>query len=182
LQPTALDAIAPPETLLNISRSMPSLPSEPASASAPDKPGGFDLIFVEGFVGETVIGIHDSELHRPQTLVIDVHAGVPHARACDTDRIADTIDYGKVCDRLRRLLTEHRLQLLEAFAEAVADILIGEFGAQWVRVKVVKPRKFSDVAGVGVQIERVAPIPPDKPSPSAAVLRLIGSGMVPGGR
>jgi len=177
-----LDAIAPPEALLNISRTMPSLPREPASASAPDAPAALDLIFVEGFVGETVIGIHDSELHRPQTLVIDVHAGVPHARACDTDRIADTIDYGSVCDRLRRLLTEHRLQLLEAFAEAVADILIGEFGAQWVRVKVVKPRKFSDVAGVGVQIERVAPIPTDKPSPSAAVLRLIGFGMVPGAR
>ncbi len=141
-----------------------------------------DLIFIEGFTGPTVIGIHDSELHRPQTLRIDPPAGLPRTRACDTDRIADTIDYGVVCERLRRLLVEHRLQLLEALAETIADILIGEFGASWVRVKVVKPKKFSDVAAVGVQIERVAPTPRDKPSPSAAVLRLIGSGMVPGGR
>ena len=76
-----------------------------------------------------MIGIHDSELHDPQPLVIDLHAGVPRARACDTDRIADTIDYGVVRERLQRLLAEHRLQLLEAFAEAIADILIGEFGA-----------------------------------------------------
>ena len=54
----------------------------------------------------------------------------------------------------------------------------------------VKPKKFSDVAAVGVQIERVAPVPQDmrqdspqdRPSRAAAVLHLLGSGMVPGGR
>jgi 7,8-dihydroneopterin aldolase/epimerase/oxygenase len=149
----------------------------PAAASA------LDLIFIEGFTGETVIGIHESELHRPQPLVIDLHAGLPRAGACDTDQIGDTIDYGVVCERLRRLLREHRLQLLEAFAEAVADILLDEFGAAWVRVKVVKPAKFADVRAVGVQIERVA-----RPSSGAtvtrgqAVLQLIGRGMVPGQR
>ena len=149
----------------------------PAHAAPP-----MDLIFIEGFVGETVIGIHETELHRPQPLVIDVYAGLPHARACDTDRINDTIDYGVVCERLRQLMVEHRLQLLEALAETIADILIGEFGARWVRVKVVKPKKFSDVSAVGVQIERLAPPPEDRPSRHAAVLRLLGSGMVPGGR
>jgi dihydroneopterin aldolase len=139
-----------------------------------------DLILIEGFTGHTVIGIHDSELHRPQPVVIDVHAGVPRARACDTDRIVDTIDYSVVRERLLRLLAEHRLQMLEAFAEAVAQILIDEFGAVWVRVKVVKPRKFDDLAAVGVQIERSAP-PPEagRGGRSAAVLHLIGSGMVP---
>jgi dihydroneopterin aldolase len=142
-----------------------------------------DLIFIEGFTGQTVIGIHESELHRPQPLVIDVHAGVPHARACETDRIGDTIDYGEVRLRLQRLLVEHRLQMLEAFAEAIADLLIGEFGARWVRVKVVKPRKFDDVQAVGVQIERFAPDADNALiGRGAAVLQLIGRGMVPGGR
>ena len=125
-------------------------------------------------------------MHRPQPLVIDVHAGVPHARACETDRIHDTIDYGVVTERLRRLLVDHRLTLLEAFAERIADILIGEFGARWVRVKVVKPRKFDDVETVGVMIEReAAPRPRDEGETrtrSAAVLQLIGAGMVPGGK
>jgi 7,8-dihydroneopterin aldolase/epimerase/oxygenase len=159
-----------------------SNPSAVPASRQGEEATSLDLIFIEGFVGETVIGIHDTELHRPQPLVIDVHAGLRRARACDTDRIADTIDYGVVCERLRRLLVEHRLQLLEAFAESVANILIGEFGAAWVRVKVVKPKKFSDVAAVGVQIERVAPTPEDRPARAAAVLRLLGSGMVPGGR
>ena len=144
-----------------------------------------DLIFIEGFTGHTVIGIHDSELQTPQPLVIDLHAGVRRAAACDTDAIADTIDYGVVLERLRQLLREHRVQLLEAFAETIATLLIDEFGAAWVRVKVVKPRKFDDVHAVGVQIERFAPEPDmsaGRAQRGAAVLRLIGSGMVPGGR
>ncbi|MBX3605282.1 MAG: dihydroneopterin aldolase [Piscinibacter sp.] len=150
---------------------------EPLDAARAEAP--LDLIFIEGFTGETVIGIHTSELHQAQPIVIDLHAGVPRARACDTDRIGDTIDYSVVRERLHRLLREHRLQLLEAFAEAVADILLDEFGAHWVRVKVVKPRKFEDVQAVGVQIERFAP---ERPRTAAAVLHLIGSGMVPGTR
>jgi dihydroneopterin aldolase len=172
LQPRAFDLHVGRICLISVS-------PRPESLGQPQSDLPLDLIFIEGFTGETVIGIHTSELHQAQTIVIDVHAGVPHARACDTDRIADTIDYSVVRERLQRLLREHRLQLLEAFAEAVAEILIGEFGASWARVKVVKPRKFDDVQAVGVQIERWAP---ERPRTAAAVLHLIGSGMVPGGR
>ncbi|MBU6257144.1 MAG: dihydroneopterin aldolase [Burkholderiales bacterium] len=141
-----------------------------------------DSIFIEQLRGETVIGIDDSELHRPQPLLIDLQAGVERLQACDSDRIGDTIDYGLVRQRLRRLMREHRVQLLEAFAEAVATILIDEFGAAWVRVKVAKPHKFDDVSAVGVQIERRAGPARAPAHPGAAVLSLIGSGMVPGAR
>jgi dihydroneopterin aldolase len=151
------------------------LPAADGSTATP-----LDLVFIEGFTGETVIGIDHGELHAAQPLVIDVHAGVPRALACDTDRIGDTINYAAVHARLQRLMAEHRLQLLEAFAEAIADILIGEFAASWVRVRVVKPRKFDDVHSVGVQIERRARAALAPTQRGAAVLRLIGSGMVPG--
>lgn len=159
---------------------MQPLPFQPAIAPTPDAEL-LDLVFIEGLSGETVIGIHDSELHRPQTVVIDLYAGVPRSRACDSDRIEDTIDYGVVRERVVRLLREHRIQLLEAFAEAIASILIEEFGARWARVKVIKPHKFDDVQSVGVQIERFAADDTDArhAQRGAAVLRLIGTGMVP---
>jgi 7,8-dihydroneopterin aldolase/epimerase/oxygenase len=137
-----------------------------------------DLIFIEGFVGQTVIGIHESELHRPQTVVVDLVAGLQRAGACSSDHIGDTIDYSVVRSRLLRLCVEHRVQLLEAFAETIADILLQEFAAQWVRVKVVKPKKFDDVAAVGVMIERRAG-PARALQRAAPVLHLIGAGMVP---
>ena len=151
------------------------LPTHEGSVATP-----LDLIFIEGFTGETVIGIDHGELHAPQPLVIDLQAGVPRALACDTDRIGDTINYAAVHARLHRLMAEHRLQLLESFAEAIANILLDEFAASWVRVRVVKPRKFDDVHGVGVQIERHARAGAAPTQRGAAVLRLIGSGMVPG--
>lgn len=152
-----------------------------------DQPA-LDLVFIEGFVGQTVIGIHDSELHRPQPVQIDICAGTPRSAACDSDNIADALDYSVLRERLLRLLAEHRVQLLEAFAEQVADIVLHEFGALWVRVRVAKPHKFADLAAVGVQIERRrAPAQRKRPAPAgagrgAAVLQLIGAGMVPGQR
>jgi len=141
-----------------------------------------DLIFIEGFVGHTVIGIHASELHDTQPLVIDLTAGVARAGACDTDQIADTIDYSVLRLRLQRLMVEHGVQLLEALAEQIAHIVLVEFRAQWVRVRVAKPRKFDDVQAVGVMIERHRSVATDTPVRNAAMLRLIGSGMVPGDR
>ena len=138
-----------------------------------------DLVFIEGFEGHTVIGIHESELHLPQTIVIDVCAGLARTRAGESDRIADTLDYGALRARLLRLMEQHRVQLLEALAEQVAHIVLVEFSALWVRVRVAKPRKFDDTAAVGVAIERRrAAAAPGR----AASLRLIGAGLVPGSR
>jgi 7,8-dihydroneopterin aldolase/epimerase/oxygenase len=156
-------------------------PSTQRPQAAPAADETLDIVFIEGLQGSTVIGIDAGEFHVPQPLIIDVQAGVPRLRACDSDRIGDTIHYGLVHERLLRLLREHRVQLLEAFAESVATILLDEFGARWVRVKVVKPRKFDDVQAVGVQIERRAE-DAGQAHRGAAVLHLIGRGMVPGNR
>ncbi|MEY2689405.1 MAG: hypothetical protein RL375_3604, partial [Pseudomonadota bacterium] len=78
LQPQALPAVVPS-------------PGEMPAASASAEP--LDLIFIDGLVAQTVIGIHDNELHQTQPVRIDVCAGVPRPRACDSDDIADTIDY-----------------------------------------------------------------------------------------
>ena len=141
-----------------------------------------DLIFIDGLVGQTVIGIHDAELHRPQPLVIDVCAGLPRTRAASSDQIGDTLDYSELRLRLHRLLAEHQVKLLEAFAEQIAHIVLFEFHAQWVRVRVAKPNKFDDVQALGVMIERRREVV-EAPGPrSAPVLHLIGAGMVPGSR
>ena len=100
----------------------------PRSVAPADAAQPMDVIFIEGYTGQTVIGIHDTELHRPQTIVVDVHAGLPRSKACETDRIGDTIDYGGVHERLHALYRDHQLTLLESFAEAIADMLIVEIG------------------------------------------------------
>jgi 7,8-dihydroneopterin aldolase/epimerase/oxygenase len=152
----------------------------PFSAPAPHADSEtLDLIFIEGFEAETVIGIHGGELHAPQPLRIDLAAGVPRSAACDSDDIADALDYGEVRLALHALMQSHGVRLLEALAEMIAQMLLQDFGAHWVRVRVAKPRKFPDVDAVGVMIERrrtTRPAPREVP-----VLALIGRGMVPRG-
>ena len=140
-----------------------------------------DIIFIDGFRGQTVIGIHEDELHRSQPVRIDLAMGLPRALACDTDRIGDTIDYSGVRQALHSILASHRLRLLEALAELVASTLIEDFGAHWVRVGVTKPAKFDDVEGVGVIIERRRPVARAAARQrDAEVLSLLATGMVPG--
>jgi len=138
-----------------------------------------DQVFIEGLTAQTVIGIYDNELRMPQPVVLDVTAGVPRALACDTDRIADTLDYAQLRERILRLMAEHRVQLLEALAEQIAHIVLYEFRAQWVRVRLAKPRKFDDAQAVGVLIERHRAPLADVAQRAATVLHVIGAGMVP---
>ena len=149
-----------------------------------DVPPAMDIIFIDGFQGDTVIGIHDDELETPQPVRIDLAAGLPRSLACSTDHIGDTIDYADVRLALHALLQTHRHQLLEAFAEAIAALLLTRFGAHWVRIAVTKPRKFDDVDGLGVIIERHRAAPVNNPSQqgSAEVLHLLGSGLIPRNR
>ncbi|WP_343671760.1 dihydroneopterin aldolase [Paraburkholderia heleia] len=127
----------------------------PLDASSPQVlPTRMDIVFIENFVGHTVIGIDKSEEGVAQPVRMNLAIGVPAIRACSTDRIEDTIDYAAVRGALHALLAAHGLRLLEALAEAVARLVIVEFGAHWVRVSLAKPAKFDDVSAVGVQIER----------------------------
>lgn len=153
-------------------------PASPAPSTQADGLPPMDIIFIDGFRGSTIIGICDDELHTPQPVRIDLAAGLPRSAACSTDRIGDTIDYGRVREALRELLATHRFQLLEAFAEAIANLVLTRFGAHWLRVSVTKPGKFDDVEGVGVIIERRRPAPPPAPRP-AEVLHLLGTGLIP---
>lgn len=170
--------IPQPTPLLEPNSPMPGQVTDHSS-----DPQALDIIFIDGFVGETVIGIHHDELHDPQALRIDLAAGLPRSRACDTDHIGDTIDYSVVRSALHEMLAGHSYRLLEAFAEGVAALLLERFGAHWVRVRVTKPGKFPDVDGVGVMIERRRrPAPPASARHTAEVLSLLGAGMVPGER
>ncbi|SAL16058.1 dihydroneopterin aldolase [Caballeronia humi] len=131
-----------------------------------------DIVYIEGLTGRTVIGIDKTELHEPQPVRMSLAIGVPAIRACTTDRIEDTINYAAVREALHALLASHGVQLLEALAEKIAQLLIADFGAHWVRVSLAKPAKFDDVESVGVLIER-------RRARSMATYASLGEGLIP---
>jgi 7,8-dihydroneopterin aldolase/epimerase/oxygenase len=137
-----------------------------------------DIVYIEGLRGHTVIGIDKSELHDAQPVRLDLAVGMPSIRACLTDRIADTVNYAALREAILMLLASHGVQLLEALAERIAQLVIADFGAHWVRVALAKPAKFPDVDAVGVVIERRRAL--DAQPDCVVSLAWIGTGYVPG--
>jgi dihydroneopterin aldolase len=67
---------------------------------------------------------------------------------------ADALDYSALVTRLTAFAADHPHKLLERFAQAIADIVLGEFNAQWVKVRVAKLVPMKGVKELGVAIER----------------------------
>lgn len=115
-----------------------------------------DIIFIDELRLSTLIGIYPREKAMPQTIELSLQIGIPPARSGASDAIGDTIDYAAVVDRLRGELTVRHFNLLETLADHVAELLLKDFGASWVRVSIAKIGMMRGVRRVGVIIERSA--------------------------
>lgn len=87
----------------------------------------------------TVIGVYDWERDVEQTLVFAVDLATDAARAAAGDDITAALDYSAVAHAVKTVVIEGKFQLIETAAERVAQRLLAECGASWVRVEVVKP-------------------------------------------
>lgn len=113
-----------------------------------------DIVFIEDLQIEAVIGIYDWERTTRQIVSLDIEMASHCAMAAATDRVRDTIDYNKVARRLVEFVGQSQVHLVETLAEQIAVLLMAEFGAPWVRIKVSKPGALSNAKAVGILIER----------------------------
>ena len=113
-----------------------------------------DTIFLHELKVDTVIGIWDWERKIRQTVVIDLDMAADIRKAAKTDSVDDTLSYKLVSKRVQQFVADSSCQLVETLAERIAELLIGELGVAWVRVKVNKPGAIRGARDVGVIIER----------------------------
>ena len=113
-----------------------------------------DIIFLSEVKIQTKLGVPEWERMVPQTILLDIEIAMPNNGSCITDEIADTIDYGLVAGRLRDTLNGKTFKLVEALAEHLCQLIITEFKAPWVKIKVAKPGILPGVKSLGVVIER----------------------------
>jgi dihydroneopterin aldolase len=113
-----------------------------------------DIIFIRDIRLETLIGAYEFERRQPRTLQVNIEIGRPSIRACKTDKLADTIDYAAVVDVVKDTFASHKFHLLEPLAEALIDLILERFDAQWARIEVAKTGVVPNARDVGVRIER----------------------------
>lgn len=111
-------------------------------------------IFIHDLRVSTRIGIYSWEAHLNQTVRLDLDIGAPSAKPFTSGRFEDALDYAAVVARIKAYALAHEHPLLERFAEGIAEIVRGEFGAPWVRVRVAKLGALPGVREIGVEIVR----------------------------
>jgi dihydroneopterin aldolase len=113
-----------------------------------------DKIFIRDLRVETVIGIYEWERRIRQTVVIDLELSADIRKAALSDAIEDTVSYKGVAKRVIEFVEQSEFQLIETLSERIAEIVLTEFGLQWVKLTLSKPRAVRGVRDVGVIIER----------------------------
>ena len=113
-----------------------------------------DTIFIRELRADAWIGIYEWEKLSPQTLDFNLEIGLDTHVAGESDNIRDTVDYGKVVERIRSDLKNRHFKLLEALAEHISQVVLHDFKAQWVKVSVAKINHMRGVKLVGVTIAR----------------------------
>ena len=113
-----------------------------------------DTIFISELKVKTKLGVPAWERMLAQTIVLDIEIGYDLSKAGKSDAIADTIDYGAVVARIHATLKDHSFQLVEALAEHICQLILKEFGALNVKIKVAKPAILLGLKALGVVIER----------------------------
>ena len=93
---------------------------------------------------------------RPQPFEVSIELLVDLAKAGATDDLADTVDYGSVCDAVSRVVASESYRLLERLAERIAEVCAADPRVTGVVVEVRKlhPPVHVQVDHVAVRIER----------------------------
>ncbi|WP_296252252.1 dihydroneopterin aldolase [Pseudomonas sp. UBA4194] len=113
-----------------------------------------DRVFIEGLEVDTVIGAYDWERDIRQCLRLDLAFAWDNRPAAAGDDLSLALDYARVSQRIQGFAEQARFELVETFAERLAQVLMSEFQIPWLRLKLTKPGAVPAARGVGVEIER----------------------------
>jgi dihydroneopterin aldolase len=118
-----------------------------------------DIIRMDALQFFTLVGDLPHERTTPQPLEVDVEARTDLARAGRSDRLAESIDYRVLYERVAAAIAgdpQTAPHLLETVAERVAAALLDVEGVASVRVRCRKPQVVlaGPVGKVEIEIER----------------------------
>ena len=126
-------------------------PSSPMGA-----PKGLRQVLIRDFVLPARIGAYPHERNAPQRVRINLILFVYE----EADPIDDDLDrvvcYDRIIQGIRRIVQVGHVNLVETLAEHIAEFCLVDVRVHSLRVRVEKLDIYTDVAGVGVEIERTS--------------------------
>lgn len=127
----------------------PETPFEPAAAT---RIVGAK-IFVRGLSIAAQVGVYAHERGKTQPLIVDVELDVTTVHA---ERLSQTVNYETIAAEARALAAEGHIELVEMFAERLAERCLADPRVTRARVRVEKPMALAPQAqAAGVEITAV---------------------------
>lgn len=133
-------------------------PFKTPQAHIADHRSGVRHLFVRDMEMQMPIGIHPMEHAEAQRIIVNVDLAVSDTPVKMTDRYADVVCYQQVVERVRALVADGHVNLVETLAERIAAACLEDERVKSARVRVEKPDIFEDCRSVGIEIERLQPI------------------------
>lgn len=130
-----------------MSHPLPDSPPRPAHRVVSTK------VFVRGIALEAEVGVYAHERGRLQPLIVDVELDVA---AAGFERLGDTVNYETIAAAARELAASGHIELVEVFAERLAERCFDDPRVTRARVRVEKPQALApEAAAAGVEITAV---------------------------
>ena len=115
-----------------------------------------DKIYVEYLRVKGTIGIFDWEKKIKQEISLSYEIDHDNLSASKEDKIDATTDYKTITKKIISFIEENKFELVETFAEKIAEMVIKDFDVNWIKLRVSKPGALRFSKDVGVIIERSA--------------------------
>ena len=112
-----------------------------------------DRIVIREMEIQCQIGVPDEERAEPQTLRVTIEMEVDITPAARADDIDQTVDYYSVYKKVHTLSAARPRRLVETLAEEIAQMVLGEFPTNTVRVRIDK-FILPNTRAVSVDIQR----------------------------
>ncbi len=115
---------------------------------------GLRRVFVRDLVMMSSIGVHAHEHDAKQRIRLNLDFDIAEGTVPIADDLRNVVCYDEIISAVRRLVDAGHVRLIETLAERVASLCLADPRIRKVRVQIEKLDVYSDVASVGVAIER----------------------------
>ena len=115
-----------------------------------------DRIYGEDLRVKGTIGIFDWEKKIKQEISLSYEIDHDNLSASKEDKIEATTDYKTITKKIISFIEENKFELVETFAEKIAEMVIKDFDVNWIKLRVSKPGALRFSKDVGVIIERTS--------------------------
>ena len=113
-----------------------------------------DIIFIRSLKCETTLGVYEWERVTLRPVLLDLEIGAASQESFEHDSTKGLMNYDSISQRLTAVLKDLHYKTVERLAEHIANTVLSEFHAPWVKVTVGKPGAVKNAALVGVTITR----------------------------